>query len=327
MRRRAFIAGVGGIMVAWPLAVRAQQKPKPVIGFLNGFAAADWSAPVAAFHKGLAEAGFVEARNVAIEYRWAEGRYDRIPALAADLVRRKVDVLVATGGGGVAFAAKAATATIPIVFVLGSDPVRQGLVASLARPGGNVTGVAFLTTELEGKRLGLLRELVAHATLIAVLLNPTMSAHASVMQDIAARAGSVGQRVHILTASSDAEIERAFAAIAEVRAAALLVGNDPFFRTRRDTIVALAARYAIPTIYEARDYAVAGGLVSYGTDLADATRLAGDYTARILKGAKPADLAVQQPTRFQMVINLKTAKTLGLAVPPLVLAQADEVIE
>jgi len=328
MRRREFIGLLGGTAAAWPLAPRAQQPKLPVIGFLNGFSAAEWAQPVAAFHQGLSETGFVEGRNVAIEYRWAEGRFDRIPALVAELVRRKVDVLVATGGSVVAVrAAKVVSATIPIVFAIGADPVRLGLVASLARPGGNVTGMYFLTTELEGKRLGLLRELVPKAELIAALVNPTLSVHELVSKDIETTARAAGQRIHILQASNEREIEAAFAAVAQLRAAALLVSADPFFRAKLATIVALAARHAIPTIYEARDFAVAGGLLSYGTSIADATRQAGAYVGRILKGEKPGELPVQQSTKFEMAINLKTAKALGLTIAPLLLAQADEVIE
>ncbi len=252
MKRRNFITLLGGTAAAWPLTARAQQSLLPVIGFLNGFSAAEWAMPVAAFHQGLSETGFVEGRNVAIEYLWAEGRFDRVPALVAELIRRKVDVLVATGGGGGAFAAKAATTTIPIVFALGSDPVRLGLVASLARSGGNVTGMYFLTSELEGKRLGLLRELVPKAELIAAIVNPNVLAYKLVLKDIETTARAAGHRIHILQASNEGEIKAAFATVAQLRAAALLVCADPFFRTKLDTIVALAARHAIPTIYEFR---------------------------------------------------------------------------
>ena len=327
MRRREFISGLAGATASWPLPLGAQSAV-PVIGFLNGFSAAEWAGPVAGFHKGLAEAGFVEGRNVVVEYRWAEGQYDRLPVLAAELVRRPVTLLVATGSSVRAIAAaKAASPTVPIVFVLGSDPVAQGIVKSLNRPGGNITGVYFLTSELEPKRLGLLREMMPNAPLIAVLLNPKLSVHMLVLKDLEAAARSVGQQIHILQASNEAEIEQAFATVAQLRPAALQVGADPFFRARVDQIVALAARHAIPTIYEGREFAVAGGLVSYGTNLDAATRQAGVWVGRILKGEKPADLPVVQSARFEMVVNLKTAKALGLTVPPLMLARADEVIE
>ena len=329
MRRREFITLLGGTAAAsWPFATRAQQPLMPVIGFLNRFTREQWAAPVAGFHKGLAEAGFVEGRNVAIEYRWAEGQVDRIPALAAELARWPVAVLVATGGSVQAVAATMATApTLPVVFVAGSDPVAHGFVKSLNRPGGNVTGVYFLTSELEPKRLGLLREVMPNAPLIAVLLNPKLSVHALVLKEIEAAARSVGQKVHILLASNEAEIEQAFATMAQVRPAALQVTADPFFRTRIDQIISLAARHAIPTIYEARDFALAGGLVSYGTSIVDATRRAGVYTGRILKGEKPADLPVEQSAKFEFMINLATAKALGITMPPAILLRADEVIE
>jgi putative tryptophan/tyrosine transport system substrate-binding protein len=325
--RRRFMTGLSGVVVASSFSVHAQSKPMPVIGFLNGSSREGWAQPVAAFHKGLAEAGFVEGRNVAIEYRWAEGRADRSPALAAELVGRQVDVLVATGGSAAVQAAKAATKTIPVVFGVGFDPVEQGIVASLGRPGGNVTGVTFLTSELEAKRLGLLRELVPKDATIAVLLNPDITVHALVMKDVEAAARTLGQRVHILRASNEAEIGAAFAAFAELPAAALLVGAAPYFFTRRDTIVALAARHAIPAIYVSREFAVAGGLMSYGTNIDDATRHVGLYAGRILKGEKPADLPVLQSSRFEFVVNLSTAKALGLTIPPAILLGANEVIE
>ena len=310
----------------WPFAARAQQAI-PVIGFLNGFSSAAWAQPLAAFRKGLSEASYVEGQNVAIEYRWANSQYGQLPALATELVRRQVTVLVATGGSVTAVAAKEATTTIPIVFGIGGDPVAIGIVASLNRPGGNATGVYFLTTQLEAKRLGLLRELVPKATLMAVLLNPTLALAGAQLKEVQAAAAAAGQQINIQHASSESEIDTAFAAFAQMRAAALLVGADPFFLTRRDHIVALAARHAIPTIYEQREFATAGGLASYGTSLNDATRQVGVYTARVLKGEKPADLPVVQSSKFEFVINLKTAKTLSLDVPLGLTAGADEVIE
>ncbi len=327
MRRREFIRLIGGAAAAWPLSARAQQTQMPVIGFLNGFSPAAWASPVAGFHKGLSETGYVEGRNVAIEYRWAEGQYDRLPALAAELVRRPVAVLVATGGSATAHAAKAATTTIPIVFGIGTDPFKTGLITSLSRPVGNATGVYFLTGALEGKRLGLLRELVPTGALIAVLFNPRNLNTATVSKELQVAAQTRGQPIHILHASSEPEIDTAFASFSQLRPAGLLVGADPFFLTRHEHIVALAARHALPTIYHQREFAVAGGLMSYGTNLIDATRQVGLYTGRILKGEKPADLPVMQSTRFEFVLNLKTAKVLGLTVPPTLLLSADEVIE
>ena len=299
----------------------------PVIGFLNGFSLATWASPVAGFHKGLSETGYVEGRNVAIEYRWAEGQYDLLPALAAELVRRPVAVLVATGGSPTAHAAKAATTTIPIVFGVGTNPFQSGLITSLSRPVGNATGVWFLTGDLESKRLGLLHELVPRGAVIAVLFNPRNLNTATESKQLQADAHTLGQPIHVLHASSDSEIDTAFASLSKFHAAALLVGSDPFYLTRHDRIVTLAARHAIPTIYHQREFADVGGLMSYGTDLTDATRQVGLYTGRILKGAKPADLPVMQSTRFEFVLNLKTAKALGLTIPPSVLARADEVIQ
>ena len=326
MRRRAFLAAVGSA-AAWPLAARAQQPTMPVVGFLNSTSPAPWAYLVAAFRRGLGDAGYVEDRNVAIEYRWAEGQYDRLPVLAADLVRRQVAVIVATGGSSSGLAAKAATSTIPIVFTSG-DPVRGGLVASLSRPGGNATGVVVTVgTAMEGKRLGLLREMVPTATLIAVLLNPGTLIFETQLNDVQEAARAVGQHIHILHANSEREVDTAFAKMVEVRAGALLVAADPIIFGQRDRLVALAARHAVPAIYELREYAVVGGLMSYGTNLVDAYHLVGIYTGRVLKGEKPADLPVVQSTRFEFVINLKTAKALGLTVPPTLLARADEVIE
>ena len=327
MKRREFITLLGGVAAVWPLCARAQQPAMPVIGFLSARSPDESVRSVAAFRRGLAENGFVEGRSVMIEYRWAHGRYDRLPALAAELVRRPVAVLVTTGAEPSALAAKAATATIPIVSTFGGDPVKRGLVTSLSRPGGNVTGIAILTTTLEAKRLGLLRELMPRATTIGVLLNPTFPPAADQLKDLQEAARAIGLELHLLRASSDHEIDTVFENVAQRRIPALAALSDPFLFGRRDRIVALAARRAVPTIYPFRDYAVTGGLMSYGIDIADAYRQIGVYAGRILKGTKPADLPVLQPIKFEFVINLKTAKTLGLAIPSGVLAIADEVIE
>ena len=326
MKRRELIALLGGAAAAWPLAARAQQ-PMPVIGYLNGTSPAPSAQFVAAFRQGLNETGHAEGRNVTIEYRWAEGRYDRMTEMAGDLVRRQVAVIVASGGAAAIASAKQATATIPILFVTGSDPVQTDLVASLNRPGGNVTGVHFFTVELESKRLGLLRDLVPNAATIAVLLNPTYPNAAFHLQEVENAARRAGQQIQILSASTEAEIDVAFARLPQLRAGALLVGADPFFNSRRDQIVALAARYAIAAIYEQRTFAQAGGLASYGTSQTDAYRQVGIYTGRVLRGEKPADLPVVQSTKFEFVINLKTAKALGLEVPPGLSSMADEIIE
>jgi putative ABC transport system substrate-binding protein len=325
VKRREFITLIGGGAV-WPLAARAQQPSMPVIGFLNPASPDAVADRLQAVRQGLKDTGYIEGTNITIEYRWAEGQFDRLPELAADLVRRRVAVIVATGGPS-PVAAKAATPTIPIVFTTGGDPVTLGLVASFNQPGGNATGVSILSTMMEGKRLGLLRELAPTATLIAVLLNPGMPTFDAQLKDVQEAARAVGQQIHILHATSEREIDAAFAKTVEVRAGALLLAADPFTFSQRDRVVALAARYAIPVIYEVREYAVAGGLMSYGINLADAYRLVGNYTGRILKGDKPADLPVQQSTKFEFVINLKTAKTLGLAVPNSMQLLADEVIE
>ena len=326
MRRREFIKVIAG-SAAWPLAARAQQPAMPVIGFLNSGLPQPFENYVAGFRAGLKEAGYVEGQNVTIEFRWAEGHYDRLPEMAADLVRRKVAVLVATGGAPSVVAAKAATSTIPIVFTSGTDPVQRGIVTRLSRPGGNITGVNLFTTEMEGKRLGLLRALVPGVQLIAVVLNPNRPDHASHMGEVEEAARAIGQQIHIALASNESAINAAFATAVQLRAGAMLVGGDPFLNSKRDRIVALAARHAIPAIYEAREYALDGGLMSYGTNIRDGYRQAGVYVGRILKGEKPGDLPVVQSTKFEFVINLKTAKALGIEVPPNLSAEADEIIE
>ena len=326
MRRREFIAGLGGI-AAWPLKARAQQPAMPVIGFL-GAASPDGYAPfVGGFLRGLKEAGFIDSENVAIVYRWAEGKYDRLPALAAELVAKRVSVMVATGGLSSSLAAKEATKTIPIVFTLGSDPLKAGLVASLNRPGGNVTGISLFAYLLDAKRVELMHELVPSATMIALLANPNNPQTDAQFADVEAACRTFGQQVVILKARSDSEIEEAFAALAQRRVSALLVSADPFFLGRRHQIVASVARHSIPAMYEWRQFAEADGLMSYGVDLVDAYRQAGVYVAKILNGAKPADLPILQPTKFEFVINLKTAKKMGLDLPAKLLALADDVIE
>ena len=325
MRRRQFIMLLGGAAVSWPVAARAQRPAAlPVIGFLDAGSAAERTAQVAAFRKGLSEGGYQEGQNVVLEFRWAEGQYGRFGELAADLVRRRVSVIVTPGSGTAALAAKAATTTIPIVFGAGGDPVKEGLVASLNRPGGNVTGVNFFTVELVAKRMQLLRELERSAKRVAVLVNPTDPEGYQTVRDVEVAAG--GQHL-IHEVSTGRDIDAAFANMASEKADALLVSPGTFFNTRRVQLAVLAARHALPAIYPVRAYPEAGGLMSYGSDILDAFRQVGLYTGRILKGAQPADLPVMQSTKFELVINLNTARALGLTVPPALLATADEVIE
>jgi len=326
MRRRDFIALVGGSVSGWPIAARAQQPAMPVIGFLNSASAGPFKQFVDAFRRGLNESGFVEGQNVMIDYRWAEGQYGRLPELAADMVRRNVAVIVATGGAAAGLAAKAATATTPIVFVV-SDPVKLGLVASLSRPGGNATGVGLFTVTVEPKKLELLHQLVPQAVVIGILANPRNPGVESVSTGLQTAARTLGLQTYVVNAAAEGELAAAFATFVEQRVGALVVASDPFFNDRRAELVALAARHAIPAIYEWREFAAAGGLMSYGTVISDAYRQVGVYAGLILKGEKPANLPVMQPTKFEFVINLKTAKALGLQIPDRLLALADEVIE
>jgi putative ABC transport system substrate-binding protein len=329
MRRREFITLLGGAAATtWPLAARAQQPAMPVIGFLHSASAAAFAAHLAAFRKGLSEAGYVEDQNVAIEYRWAEGQNDRLPALAAELVRRRVAVIATPGSTAATLAAKAATTTIPIVFVIGADPVKIGLVASLNRPGGNVTGINDIGVDIGAKRLGFLQELLPRATRFGVLVNPdNPSITESFVTELQTAASAIGRQIEVVTASTNADIDTAFATLVIKRADALLNGPDALFVTRRVQLITLAVRHALPALYHRRELAEAGGLMSYGSDLPDQFRQTGGYVGRILKGDKPADMPVQLPTRFEFVINLQTAKTLGIDVPPTLLARADEVIE
>ena len=325
MRRREFISAIAGA-TAWPLTARAQQSAMPVIGFLSARSPEESAHLVAAFQSGLADNGYIAGQTVLIEYRWALGQYDQLPTMAADLVRRPVAVLATVGGEPAAMAAKTATSTIPIVFAM-DDPVKQGLVESFNRPGGNATGMAVLSPDLEAKRLGLLHELVPQASTIGVLLNPNFPPAQHQLEEVQIAAQATNLQILALRASTDREIDEAFDTLIKQRIAALSVASDPFFDTRRDKLIGLAARYAVPTIYQFREYPAAGGLISYGIDIANVYRQIGIYVGRILKGAKPADLPVMQPTKFELVLNLKTAKTLHLAIPSGVFSIADEVIE
>jgi len=326
--RRKFLATLLGGAVAWPLAARAQQPAMLVIGFLSGGSAIPfYTDRMRAFWRGLDEIGYVEGQNVTTEYRWADGQYDRLPGLAAELVDRKVAVIVVLGTTAAALAAKAATQTIPIVFIIGSDPVEVGLVTSLARPGGNITGVSQVLFTMAGKRLELLHELVPASAAVALLVNATNPYTESEIREVQTRASALGLQLHVLNATNDSDLETAFMSLVERRAGGLLVGADPFFIIVRDKLVALAAGHKVPTIYGYRDFMAVGGLVSYGPDPAAAYHQIGAYTGRILKGEKPADLPVQQPSKFDLIINLKTARALGLQVPTSILLRADEVIE
>jgi len=324
--RRRLLATLGGA-AAWPLAARAQQQPMPVVGYLSSRSPDDTTHLLAGFRQGLADGGFVEHQNVTIEYRWALGQYDQLPALATELTRLPVAVVVSTGGEPAALAAKAITSTIPIVFATGTDPVKAGLVASYNRPGGNATGINFQTADMEAKRLGLLHELMPQAKNIAFLYNPKFAAAEGQLHDVREAARTLGLQINALHASTDDEINAAFRTMVQQQTAALILAADPFFDTRRSQLVVLAAYNSLPAIYQFREYAAAGGLMSYGIDAVDAYRQIGIYTARILKGARPVDLPVMQPTKFEFVINLKTARALGLEIPPTLLARADEVIE
>jgi putative ABC transport system substrate-binding protein len=325
MKRRDFITLIGGAAGAWPLAAHAQQQAIPVVGFLSGRSLAEAASTTAAFREGLSEAGFLDTKNVSIEYRWAEGRYDKLPTLAAELIGRQVSVIFATGGAELA--AKSATTTIPIVFTTGGDPVELGLVSSISRPEGNMTGVTFLASGLGEKQLDLLRQFAPNAFKIGLLVNPTYHPTAAEIQDVKTGASKLGLDVHVLNASTGIEIDAAFAALGRDRPDALVVGGDPILLGKRDQIVPLSASYAIPTIYPQREYVDAGGLMSYGTSLLDGYRQTGIYTGKILAGIKPTALPVLQPTQFDLVINLKAAKALGLVMPNVLLVAANEVIE
>jgi putative tryptophan/tyrosine transport system substrate-binding protein len=330
VKRRDFITLLGGAVATWPFTVRGQQPAMPVIGFLNGQSAQAFAPMVTSFRRGLNEAGYVEGQNVAIEYRWAEGQYDRLPAFAADLVRRQVAVIAATGGNNSALVAMQATSTIPIVFTSSANPIERGLVASINRPGGNVTGVSWFGAELGPKRLEVLRQLVPNATIVALLINPNNPESVRQPVELQDAARAIGLQLVVLTATTTGEIDTAFTAMVQNRVDALIVASDPFFANpAREQIIGLAAHHAIPTIYASggRELVLAGGLINYGNSLVDAYRRAGIQIGRILKGAKPSELPVDQATKFELYINLKTAKSLGLTVPPQLLIAAEEVIE
>jgi putative ABC transport system substrate-binding protein len=327
MKRREFLTLIGGAVAARPRAARAQQAAMPTVGFLSSRSPEEAAVHTAAFRQGLRETGFVEGQNIAIAFRWAEGNYDRLPTLAKELVDLRVSTIMAGGGSPTALAAKTATAILPIVFVIGDDPVKAGLTASFNRPGGNLTGVAFLTGELGAKRLGLICELVPDPGPVALLLNPNDPGAELQRQEVQAAAEALGRRLLVVYARAETEFEANFATLKRERVGALVVENDPFFDSRRELIMSLAARNAVPAIYHIREFPAAGGLMSYGASLADSYRQAGNYAGRILKGEKAADLPVMQPTKFELVINLNTAKSLGITVPPSLLARVDEVIE
>ena len=327
MQRREFITLLGGAAVAWPFAARAQQPAMPVIGYLGAGSPAAFASRVRAFRQGLGETGYAEGRNVAIEFRWAEGQHNRLSALAADLVGRQVAVIVAPGGAPAAIAAKSATTTIPIVFEMGADPVALGLVASLNRPGGNLTGVASLNVELSPKRLEILHELVPTATVVAVLVNPTSPTTDSQLRNLQAAAGILGLQLHVLHASTERDFDTVFVTLLQLRAGGLVVASDGFFGTHGEQLAALTVRHAVPAIHQSRDFTIAGGVMSYGGNFRESHRAAGVYTGRIIKGDKPADLPVQQVTKVELFINLKAAKALGLTFPLSLLGRADEVIE
>lgn len=327
MRRREFITLLSGTAATWPLVARAQQRPVPVIGFLGSLSPAAVARPFAAFREGLENVGYEEGQTVAIEYRWAEGQYDRLPTLAADLVRHRVTVIVTVGGDPPAFAAKAASTTTPIVFMVGRDPVKLGLVTSLNRPGGNATGVNLLITEMETKRIELLRKLVPTAPKLGVIINPKNADAEVQLSDVQSAAHSLGQQIQIIYVSDELDLEKAFARLTQDKVGGFSLVADPFFVNRRDQIISFAKEHGIPAVYFVREFADSGGLASYGTNLADAYRQAGIYAGKILNGAKTTELPVVQPTRFELVINLKTAKALGITVPTSILATADEVIE